>query len=94
MTEQKHTDKRTEIVDEIDKRMKETTDLISNRVRTVAGGVAVFAWSFLIGAPSAQSLKVDRASLFGAILLSLLSLLADFLQMASTGSIIIIGVCA
>lgn len=67
---------------EIDQRLDAVTNLVSNRVRTIAGGVIVFAWSIIVGAPEKIPPIISRNSLLVAIALSLASLIADLLQYA------------
>jgi hypothetical protein len=67
-------------VKEIDQRLDAVTDLMSNRVRTIAGGVAAFGWSIMVGLPDMSPISINRRLLFMPVALSLASLMADLLQ--------------
>lgn len=64
----------------IDLELKEVTDIASNRVRTIAGGIVAFSWYAIAGSPEKAPAFVSANSLYIPLILSLLSLFADFLQ--------------
>ncbi|UFZ06589.1 hypothetical protein LQG66_09945 [Bradyrhizobium ontarionense] len=65
---------------QIDKQLGEITDIASNRARTIAGGIVAFTWYAIAGSPDKSPNLVAPSSLYMPLVLSLLSLFADFLQ--------------
>jgi hypothetical protein len=65
---------------EIDRLDGATTDVISNRVRTVAAGTVAVAWAFLIGDMPQTAPKIAAEHLFGITACGLLAVFLDYLQ--------------
>ena len=69
-------------VEKIDQEIRAITDLASNRVRTIAGGVALFIWSIVITPQNKIAITIEKKQLLMPVLLAIISLLADLLQYA------------
>ena len=67
-------------IKQIDQGLIAVTDMLSNRVRTIAGGTVAFGWYAIVGLHAQNPAIVPAHSLFAPVILSLLSLFADFLQ--------------
>lgn len=67
-------------LEKIDRHLDAMSSLVSIRVRAIAGGVALCAWSIMIAAPSKIPLHIDKESLLIPIGLALLCLLVDLFQ--------------